>query len=119
MSYLKNIWYVAALASEVGTTPIARTICGEPILLLRKGDGSCVAAGNRCPHRFAPLDRGTMVGDGIVQCPYHGLQFDGTTGRCVHNPHGDGKIPQAAAIPSYPLVEKHGLLWMQSPISAS
>jgi vanillate O-demethylase monooxygenase subunit len=110
--YLKNVWYVAALASEVGLRPMARTICGEPILLLRKEDGSCVAAGNRCPHRFAPLDRGTVVGDGIVQCPYHGLQFDGASGRCVHNPHGDGKIPEAARIPSYPLVERHGLLWL-------
>lgn len=112
MSYVKNIWYVAALASEVGTAPMARTICGEPVLLLRKSNGLCVASGNRCPHRFAPLDQGTMVGDGIVQCPYHGLQFDGATGQCVHNPHGDGKIAQAAAIPSYPLVEKHGLLWL-------
>jgi phenylpropionate dioxygenase-like ring-hydroxylating dioxygenase large terminal subunit len=55
---------------------------------------------------------GTIIGDGIVQCPYHGLQFDGATGRCVHNPHADGKIPQAASIPSYPLVERHGLLWL-------
>lgn len=112
MPHLKNIWYVAALASEVGATPMARTICGESILLLRKNDGVCVAAGNRCPHRFAPLHKGALVGDGIVECPYHGLRFDGASGLCVHNPHGDGKIPAAASIATYPLVERHGLLWL-------
>jgi vanillate O-demethylase monooxygenase subunit len=112
MSYLKNTWYVAALASEIGLQPVARTICDEHVLLMRKSDGVCVASGNRCPHRFAPLHQGAVVGDGVVQCPYHGLQFDAASGKCVHNPHGDGKIPQAASIPSYLLVEKHGLLWL-------
>jgi vanillate O-demethylase monooxygenase subunit len=112
MTFLKNTWYVAALASEITTAPMARTICGESILMLRKEDGTCVAAGNRCPHRFAPLHTGTVVGDGIIQCPYHGLQFDGTSGQCVHNPHGDGKIPHAARIPTYSAVERHGLLWL-------
>jgi len=112
MSFLKNTWYVAALAGEITKAPIARTICGESILMLRKENGTCVAAGNRCPHRFAPLHEGTVVGDGVIQCPYHGLQFDGASGQCVHNPHSDGKIPQAAHIPSYPVVERHGLLWL-------
>jgi phenylpropionate dioxygenase-like ring-hydroxylating dioxygenase large terminal subunit len=46
-----------------------------------------------------------------VQCPYHGLRFDGT-GMCVHNPHGDKRIPQAARVRNYPLVERHRLLWI-------
>jgi phenylpropionate dioxygenase-like ring-hydroxylating dioxygenase large terminal subunit len=112
MPFLKNTWYVAALAGEVTTAPMARTICGESILMLRKEDGSCVAAGNRCPHRFAPLHQGSVVGDGIIECPYHGLRFDGASGQCVHNPHGDGKIPQAAKIPSYRVVERHGIVWL-------
>ncbi|WP_321947838.1 aromatic ring-hydroxylating dioxygenase subunit alpha [Paraburkholderia sp. J10-1] len=112
MPFLKNSWYVAALASELGTSPISRTICGEPVIVLRKADGTFVAASNRCPHRFAPLDRGDLVADGVVQCPYHGLQFDISSGRCVHNPHGDGKIPQAAQIARFPAVERYGLIWI-------
>lgn len=112
MSFLKNTWYVAALADEVSTQPLTRTICGEPVLMLRKADGACVASSNRCPHRFAPLDKGRLVADGVVQCPYHGLEFDVATGKCTHNPHGDGKIPQAAQINRYTVLERHGLIWI-------
>jgi vanillate O-demethylase monooxygenase subunit len=48
---------------------------------------------------------------GAVQCGYHGLQFDGS-GECVLNPHGDGKIPVAAKVRSYPLVERFSALWI-------
>lgn len=112
MTFLRNTWYVAALASEISAEPLARQICGEPILIVRKQDGTCVAAGNRCPHRFAPLNMGKFVADGVVECAYHGLQFDCASGKCVHNPHGDGKIPQAAKIPTYAVVERHALLWL-------
>ena len=35
-----------------------------------------------------------------IECPYHGLRFD-RTGQCVHNPHGDGRIPSAARVTRY------------------
>jgi phenylpropionate dioxygenase-like ring-hydroxylating dioxygenase large terminal subunit len=108
--FLNNTWYVAAWSNEVGRTLLERTICDEPVALYRKEDGTAVAIGNRCPHRFAPLHLGKLLGD-IVQCPYHGLQFD-ETGGCVFNPNGDGKIPKKARVPSYQLVEKHDLIWL-------
>ena len=36
MTWIPNRWYVAAWDSEVDRTPIARTICGEPVMLYRK-----------------------------------------------------------------------------------
>jgi phenylpropionate dioxygenase-like ring-hydroxylating dioxygenase large terminal subunit len=30
----------------------------------------------------------------------------------VHNPHGDHTIPKACRVRSYPLVERHGILWL-------
>ena len=57
---------------------------------------------NTCPHKGAPLCRGIINGlvvsdeplqmhmtrDGeIVRCPWHGWEFDITTGRSVYNPH--------------------------------
>lgn len=112
MSFLKNVWYVAALEHELDAGPLARKICGEPILLTRLGDGTPSASSNRCPHRFAPLDQGKIVGDGVIQCPYHGLHFDVKTGACVHNPHGDGLIPRAARLLTYPVSIRHGALWI-------
>jgi phenylpropionate dioxygenase-like ring-hydroxylating dioxygenase large terminal subunit len=108
--FLKNAWYVAAWSKELGNELFERTIIGERIVMYRKRNGEAVAIGNRCPHRFAPLHKGKLDGD-VVECPYHGLKFDGT-GQCVHNPHGDGKIPKKAAVTAYPLVEKHDMLWL-------
>lgn len=110
MRFLKNTWYAAAWSGEISRDLFTRTILSEPVLLFRKENGQAVAMGDTCPHRFAPLHKGKLIGD-VVQCPYHGLQFDGT-GKCVHSPHGDGKIPAAAKVKSYPLVEKHTLLWI-------
>jgi len=111
MDYLRNAWYPLAWGEEVGQAGLFhRTLLNEPIVAYRRGDRSVVALADTCPHRFAPLHLGTLVDD-CVQCPYHGLRFDGS-GACVHNPHGDRRIPAAARVKSYPLVEQHTLLWI-------
>ncbi|WP_416425100.1 aromatic ring-hydroxylating dioxygenase subunit alpha [Pseudomonas sp. App30] len=110
MKYLLNTWYVAAWADEISAADLlARTLLEQPILFFRDSQGSVQAIYDRCPHRFAPLHEGKRVGDSI-QCAYHGLHFDGS-GACAHNPHGDGKIPKAACVRSYPVVERDGLIW--------
>jgi vanillate O-demethylase monooxygenase subunit len=53
---------------------------------------------------------GRLVGD-TVACGYHGLRFD-AHGACVENPHGEGRIPASAKVPSYPLIERDGLIWI-------
>jgi phenylpropionate dioxygenase-like ring-hydroxylating dioxygenase large terminal subunit len=112
MKLLRNAWYVAAWDTEVTRELFARDILGESTLMYRKEDGTPVAMSNRCPHRFAPLHKGKLVGD-AVECPYHGLQFD-CSGQCIKNPHpgGRGPIPDRAQLNSYPLLEKWGALWI-------
>jgi len=111
MAFLKNAWYCAGWDQELGAENlIGRKLVGEPVLLYRKMDGTPVAINNRCPHRFAPLHLGTRNGDAVA-CPYHGLEF-GPSGECTRNPHGDCKIPKAAQVPAYPLVERWKALWI-------
>ncbi len=65
-------------------------------------DGSFYALKNSCPHQAAPLCLGSIKGmtmpskpgeyiwarDGeILRCPWHGWEFDITTGRSIFNPH--------------------------------
>lgn len=113
MSYLRNAWTVAAWAKELEPGQLlARTLLDEPLVFYRDATGKPQALFDRCPHRFAPLSMGQLCdGGAAVQCPYHGLRFDGS-GACVHNPHGDGRIPQAAKVRSYPVVERHSALWI-------
>lgn len=65
-------------------------------------DGSFYALKNSCPHQAAPLCLGSIKGmtmpskpgeyiwarEGeILRCPWHGWEFDLTTGRSIFNPH--------------------------------
>lgn len=109
--YLMNVWYAAALSSEVGPEALFhRKILDVSVMIYRKQDGTPIAMHDRCPHRFAPLHLGKRHGD-EVSCPYHALRFD-CSGACTHNPHGTGHIPKAAVVRTFPLIEKYGFLWI-------
>jgi vanillate O-demethylase monooxygenase subunit len=110
-TFLKNYWYVAALTSEVGDTPLARTIAGEKIVLYRDTKGEIVALEDRCAHRQAPLSLGEVIGDNI-QCGYHGLTFD-RGGECVRVP-SQKMSPTGTCVRPFPAAEKQGFvhLWM-------
>lgn len=110
-TYLLREWYVAALASEVGPDALFhRKLLGTSVVIYRDAAGQPVALHDRCPHRFAPLSLGQRDGDQIV-CPYHGLRFD-QGGFCTHNPHGKGALPGKQVVRTFPIVEKHGFLWI-------
>jgi vanillate O-demethylase monooxygenase subunit len=111
-TYLRNAWYAAAWSDELGDGGvIGRTILKEPVVVYREGNGSVAALADRCPHRFAPLSMGKVLGGNRIQCPYHGLEFD-RSGACVLNPHGDKRIPSRARVKSYPAIEKHKAIWV-------
>jgi vanillate O-demethylase monooxygenase subunit len=107
--WLRNCWQVIAFAREIGQTPLARTGCGEEIVLFRTASGQPVALADRCPHRLAPLSLGRVVGDQI-QCGYHGLCFD-AGGQCVRVP-GQDTVPRQAKVRNYPLIERHAFAWI-------
>lgn len=109
--YLKRAWYVAAMSKEVKSEALFhRRILGKSVMIYRLADGMPVALHDRCPHRFAPLSLGKREGDEVA-CPYHALRFN-SAGRCTHNPHGNGRIPDAARVDAFPLIEKFGFLWI-------
>lgn len=109
--YLKRAWYVAAMSKEVKSEALFhRRILGKSVMIYRLADGTPVALHDRCPHRFAPLSLGKREGDEVA-CPYHALRFN-SAGRCTHNPHGNGRIPDAARVDAFPLIEKFGFLWI-------
>ncbi len=109
--FLMRAWYVAALSTEVGPTELFhRRLLDTSVMIYRLADGTPVAMHDRCPHRFAPMHLGKRVGDEVA-CAYHALRFNGE-GQCVHNPHGNGAIPKAARIRTFPLIERHGYLWI-------
>ncbi|GIJ46273.1 oxidoreductase subunit alpha [Virgisporangium aliadipatigenens] len=107
--FIRDQWYVAAHAHEVGEDLLARTVLGEPIVLYRTADGTPVGLADRCVHRRFPLSLSQRVDDRIV-CGYHGFTYD-RTGACVAVP-GQRRIPRTARVPAYPVVERDSLVWV-------
>jgi vanillate O-demethylase monooxygenase subunit len=104
-----NLWYVAALASELKDKPIGRTLLGKPIVLFRTADGQPAALEDRCCHRALPLSHGTVEAHG-VRCGYHGLMFD-NKGQCIEVP-GQAKIPTKAKVPAFHAKERDQIIWI-------
>jgi vanillate O-demethylase monooxygenase subunit len=115
--FIRDEWYVAAFSAELDTAPLGRKICGEPVVLFRRGDGTAAALEDRCSHRRYPLSRGKIVGNEL-QCGYHGARFDGA-GRCVAIP-AQGTIPASFHLRAYPTREQDGVvfLWPGDPTRA-
>ncbi len=110
--FLRNTWYVAMFSSDLDDGRLMhRTILNEPILFYRKEDGGVASFTDRCPHRSVPLSMGKMRPGDRVQCIYHGLEF-GPDGQCVNNPHGSGNIIDALHLRSFPIEERHSLIWI-------
>ena len=109
MEALRNQWYCAAFGHELQQAPMARVFLGEPVVMYRQTNGAPVAFEDRCCHRRAPLSAGKVEGDNL-RCGYHGLVYD-PTGKVIWAP-GQDHLPQGAQVRRYPIVEKHGWIWI-------
>lgn len=58
---------------------------GLAMALFNAGGGRFYAVSPVCPHEGGPLAEGWVEG-GTVICPWHGFDFDLTTGRCLVDP---------------------------------
>ena len=100
--------------------------------------GQFYALRNRCPHQAAPLCLGSIKGmtlpsrpgeyvwarDGeILRCPWHGWEFEITTGQSIFNPHkmrvksyqvtvepDNGETPDTERVETYPVSVEDGLV---------
>ncbi len=54
-------------------------------IALANVDGTFYAVNNTCLHRGGPLGQGELE-DKVVTCPWHGWQYDVTTGKVTMNP---------------------------------
>jgi vanillate O-demethylase monooxygenase subunit len=108
-SLVRDQWYVAAYGMEIADRPFARTVLGEPIVLYRMRSGEVTALADRCAHRRFPLSLGDVDGDNLV-CGYHGFTYT-PDGDCVAVP-GQDRVPRAARVPVYPVVEQDSFIWV-------
>lgn len=110
MTFLRNRWYVAAWDGEVANAPISRKICGEPIVMYRKLDGSVVALRDACPHRLLPLSMGIREGDNL-RCRYHGMVIT-PEGKPCEMPLTHERVNEKITTPVYHVIERHRFVWV-------
>ena len=109
-TWIRNAWYVAAWDAEVDRQPLARTICGIPVMLYRKLDRRVVAMRDACPHRLLPLSLGLREGDSI-RCRYHGLKL-GPDGVAEEMPLRSDRLNTRICAETFAVAEKHRFVWI-------
>lgn len=75
----------AANVSDVPPGKGKAVIVGAKKIALFNVDGKFYAIDNTCLHRGGPLGEGPLSGT-TVTCPWHGWQYDVTTGASTANP---------------------------------
>jgi nitrite reductase (NADH) small subunit len=73
-------------------------------LAIANVDGKFYAINNTCLHRGGPLGQGELQGK-ILTCPWHGWQYDVTTGKLTMN--------SAVGVECYPLEVKGEDIWVE------
>ena len=111
--YVRDSWYVAGLSHEFKAEKLTgHKIAGQSLVIWRTGAGKVVAFDNRCCHKRFPLSEGKILGNGLLECAYHGLCYN-DQGACVKIPsHPDGAIPPQAKLRPYPVIEQDGMVWV-------
>lgn len=87
---------------QVGQMKLLRM--GQDRIVIGRTERGYVAFDDRCTHRGGSLADGALACD-LVQCPWHGSQFDVHTGAVKLGPAEEG-------IRTFPVTERSGRLWL-------
>ena len=73
-------WVRVAAAKELAPGTCGEYVAGDRMVALFNVAGQFYALDGICPHQGGPLGKGKLCG-AIVTCPWHGFQFDVTSGQ--------------------------------------
>ena len=107
------IWWAAARSEEINNDkPLNVDIGDQPVVLWRDNVGIVRALEDRCPHRRAPLSLGCVLGNGMIQCGYHGWTYDGATGHLedIPNLKNKQKFPKLYRAQAFAVSESSGFI---------
>jgi nitrite reductase/ring-hydroxylating ferredoxin subunit len=78
-------WTEVAAADEIREGELLRRPAADAEIVLTRQGQAVVALGAVCSHAGGPLEQGELR-DGRIVCPWHGSQFDLTSGRVCRGP---------------------------------
>jgi phenylpropionate dioxygenase-like ring-hydroxylating dioxygenase large terminal subunit len=110
---IRNQWYVILESCEVrgGKLSGVRRM-GTDLVLWRDTDGAVHCLADHCIHRGVALSAGKVKGD-CVECPFHGLQYNGDGRVTVVPANGkDAPVPVTFRGEAYVVREGHGYIYL-------
>jgi nitrite reductase/ring-hydroxylating ferredoxin subunit len=93
----------AARKDEIPSGTIREFQVDGQTLAISNVDGTFYAIHNTCLHRGGPLGEGELKGK-VVTCPWHGWQYDVSTGKVALNP--------AVAVACFPVEVRGEDIWV-------
>jgi len=104
-------WYFALPSKDLrrGQAKPLRLI-GEELVIYRGEDGETRAMQAYCPHMGAHLAEGRVQGNSI-RCMFHYWKF-AADGRLEDIPCSSSPLPRKAALKTWPVAEKYGMIWI-------
>ncbi len=94
----------AGAAAELGVNQMVLLHVGDRRVVVARTEDGVAAFDDRCTHKGGALSDGALA-CGVVQCPWHGSQFQVKTGDVVHG-------PAEARIRTHRVHEADGRLWL-------
>lgn len=117
----ETLWWAVARSEEVtNIKPINVDLGDQPVVLWRDAGGVARALEDRCPHRRAPLSLGCVLGNGMIQCGYHGWTYDGGTGHLkdIPNLKSTQKFPPLYRATPFAAAESGGFVRISADANA-
>lgn len=112
----RTYWHPVAASASLHDAPLPVRLLGADLVLWRDHLGRVQAFADRCPHRGTRLSLGRVLrtpGSALLECPYHGWQFD-AGGACRAIPALPAFTPPASHTACrHEAHELHGLAWVR------
>ena len=103
---------VAAVADIAEGTMLGVTLRDGAPVCVYNHRGWIGAVGNRCTHAEFLISDGVLLGDGTLECIWHGARFDCRTG-AVRRP------PAEDPLPVYQVRTTEGRIFVAPPVSVT
>jgi phenylpropionate dioxygenase-like ring-hydroxylating dioxygenase large terminal subunit len=107
-----NGWFAVAWSRDLVAGDVKPIYYfGKHLVLFRARSGEPKVLSAHCSHLGAHLGHGGRVVGESVRCPFHGWQYDGTTGACIEIPYCK-RIPQKARVRAWEVVERNQMIFV-------
>jgi phenylpropionate dioxygenase-like ring-hydroxylating dioxygenase large terminal subunit len=107
-------WYPIGIPSDFNNIePKKIKIRNMNYSIWKDKNGKYYSLRDACSHQGASLSKG-CIKNNLITCPYHGYKFDGNNGNLESIPYYEIKNNEKFNINSYKIIEKKGLVYMNS-----